>query len=81
MSPSEVLDIVNGLTRDQLSYYSRMGYVNTKKVRKGKNDYNEYTPKEVAILKKAYYKIDRHGTSPKRAFEKARKEIRDQKKQ
>ena len=68
MTPNDVLKSVTGLKRDQLTYYVRMDYISPSKYKRGNNDYTEFSDKDLEIIKKAYYLIEKFGTTPKKAF-------------
>ena len=71
MTPKEIIDNIPGLTRDQLSYFAKMGYIVPVKSKRGKNEYSEFSNKDFLVIKKAYYYIKSFGTKPQTAFEKA----------
>ncbi len=77
MTPKDIIEKVSGLTRDQLAYYVRMGYVRPTKHTRGKNEYTEYSDNDLLVIEKAYYYIKNYGTKPKIAFEKAYAELRE----
>ena len=72
MSPKEILDRIPSLTRDQLAYYTKSGYVRPKRTQRGKNEYADYSDDDFLVLQSAFNHIDRFGTTPKLAFAKAR---------
>lgn len=76
LAPQDILDAVPGLTRDKLSYYVRMQYVRPKKVKRGKQSYVEFSKKELLVIERAFYYINRYDSQPRAAFEKAWKENR-----
>ena len=76
MYPKDIIDKVSGLTRDQLSYYVKTGYLKPKKFNRGKNAYTKYSNNDLLVIEKAYYYIAKYGTKPKTAFEKARSELK-----
>lgn len=76
MTPKDIIDKTPGLIREQLSYYVKMGYVAPRKHTRGKNEYSEFAQKDLLVIQKAFYYIERFGTKPKTAFEKAREELR-----
>lgn len=75
MTPKDIIDKTPGLIREQLSYYVKMGYVAPRKHTRGKNEYSEFAQKDLLVIQKAFYYIERFGTKPKTAFEKAREEL------
>jgi len=76
MTPKDIIDKVSGLTRDQLAYYVRMGYVNPQKYTRGKNEYSEFSEKDLLVIEKAFHYIGKFGTTPKIAFGKAREDLK-----
>ena len=76
MAPKDIIEKISGLTRDQLSYYVRMGYVNPRKYTRGKNEYSEFSENDLLVIEKAFHYIENFGTKPKIAFEKAREELK-----
>jgi hypothetical protein len=76
MGPKSIIQETPGLTREQLSYYVKMGYVRPRKYTRGKNEYSEFSEKDLLVIQKAFYYIESFGTKPKIAFEKARVELR-----
>ncbi|OGC07525.1 hypothetical protein A2V82_08985 [candidate division KSB1 bacterium RBG_16_48_16] len=76
MTPKDVIEKAPGLTRDQLSYFVKMGYVKPKKYTRGKNEYTEYSENDLLVIEKALYYIQTFDTKPKSAFEKAFVELR-----
>lgn len=71
MTAGNVLKLVNGLTRDKLSYFVRAGYVTPKKIKRGSLDQNLFSERDVFLIKRAWEYISRYETRPKAAFEKA----------
>lgn len=76
MTPKDIIDKIPNLTRDQLAYYVRMGYVNPRKYTRGKNEYNEFSEKDLLVIEKAFHYIKEFGTTPKIAFGKAREDLK-----
>ena len=72
MTPKEILDRIPDLTRDQLAYYAKSGYVHPQKIRRGKNEYAEYSDDDFLVIQIAFNYISRYGTTPKLAFAKAK---------
>ncbi len=72
MTPKEILDRIPGLTRDQLAYYTKSGYVRPQKIRRGKNEYSEYSDDDFVVIRSAFDYIHRFETTPKNAFSKAK---------
>lgn len=76
MTPKDIIGKVSGLTRDQLTFYAKMGYVNPRKYTRGKNEYSEFSENDLLVIEKAFSYIQNFGTKPKTAFEKARADLK-----
>lgn len=76
ITPKDIIERISGLTRDQLSYYVRMGYIKPRKHTRGKNEYCEFSENDLLVIEKAFYYIESFGTKPKTAFEKGREELK-----
>ncbi len=72
MTPKEILERIPDLTRDQLAYYAKSGYVRPQKNQRGKNEYAEYSDDDYLVIRGAFDYINRFGTTPKLAFAKAK---------
>lgn len=72
MTPKEILERIPDLTRDQLAYYTKSGYVRPQKIRRGKNEYAEYSDDDFVVIQNACNYIHQFGTTPKLAFAKAK---------
>lgn len=67
---------VPGLSREQLSYYVKAGYVKPKTMRRGKYDYNDYSENDLLVIQTAFHYISEFDTQPKAAFERARNKLK-----
>jgi len=76
MTPKDIIGKIPGLTREQLTYYAKMGYVNPRKYTRGKNEYSEFSENDLLLIEKAFDYIEGFGTNPKIAFQKARAELK-----
>jgi len=76
MTPKDIIEKTPGLTREQLSYYVKMGRVVSRKHTRGKNKYSEFSHKNLLVIQNAFYYFQEFGTKPKTAFEKAREELK-----
>lgn len=76
MMPKDIIEKISGLTREQLTYYVKMGYVNPRKYKRGKNEYSQFSENDLLVIEKAFHYIENYGTKPKIAFEKAREELK-----
>jgi len=75
MTPQDILNAIPGLNRDKLSYYTRMGYVQPRIIKRGTLNYTEYYKKDLIVMKKAFHYISKFGSRPSVAFEKAREDL------
>lgn len=75
LSPSEILQEIPEITRDELSYYVRMDYITPTKVQRGKLRYNDFSKENLKLLKHAHHYISRYQIFPRDAFKRAQKEI------
>ena len=67
-----VLKRVDGLTYDKLIYFVRAGYVNPRKIKSQSLYYNDFSEKDVELIKRAWELIFKHKVKIKTAFERAR---------
>ena len=77
MDAGEILAQVERLTHDKLTYFVRVGYIKPKKVKHGTLYYNEFSQKDLEIIKRAWEYITLSDMRVRAAFEKARKEVED----
>jgi len=76
MFAGEILDKVNGLTRDRLAYFIRGGYVKPRKIKHCTLFYNEFSKRDFLIIKRAWKYIKKH-MQVRAAFERAVKEYEE----
>jgi DNA-binding transcriptional MerR regulator len=77
MDAGEIIAQVERLTHDRLTYFVRVGYVKPKKVKHGNLYYNEFSQRDLEIIKRAWEYITISDMRVRAAFEKARKEVED----
>ena len=75
MTGGEILKQVEGLTHDKLTYFVRAGYLHPKKIKRGSLDYNKFTEKDLALVKRAWDYIKTYDMKTKAAFDRARAEL------
>ena len=54
MNAGEVIQEVGGLNHDRLTYFVRAGYVKPKKIKRGSLYYNDFSPRDLEIIKTAW---------------------------
>ena len=77
MNTGEVLQQVDGLTQDKLTYFVRAGYLQPKKIKRGSLNYNDFSDMDLQLVTVAWDYIKAFGTKTSIAFEKARAEVED----
>lgn len=77
MTSGEVIESVDGLTRDKLTYFVRAGYVKPQKLKKGTLYYNEFSEKDLFLISRAWEYIRRYDMRTRAAFERAHREFED----
>lgn len=77
MNAGEILERVEGLTHDKLTYFVRAGYLRPKKIKRGSLNYNDFSEKDLELVKLAWDHIQSYGTKTSIAFEKAKAEVED----
>lgn len=75
MNAGEILEQVEGLTHDKLTYFVRAGYLKPKKIKRGSLNYNEFSDDDLHLVKTAWDYIKAYGTKTSVAFEKAKGEL------
>lgn len=75
MNAGEILEQVDGLTNDKLTYFVRAGYIQPKKIKRGSLNYNNFSEKDLELVKHAWNYIKSYGTKTSVAFEKSKAEI------
>jgi len=75
MNAGKILEQVEGLTQDKLTYFVRAGYLNPKKIKRGTLQYNDFSKKDLELVKVAWDYIKAYGTKTNVAFEKAKNEL------
>ena len=77
MNAGEILEQVDGLTHDKLTYFVRAGYLQPKKIQKGCLKYNNFSQNDLKLVKLAWDLITSYGTKTSIAFEKANNAINE----
>ncbi len=71
MNAGEIIEQVEGLTHDKLTYFVRAGYVKPEKIKRGSLNYNEFSRKDLEIIKGAWEYITTYDMKTRSAFERA----------
>ena len=71
MYAGEVLKRVDGLTYERLTYFVRAGYVRPRRIKTQSLYYNDFSPKDVELIKRAWELISKHDLLIKTAFQRA----------
>jgi DNA-binding transcriptional MerR regulator len=77
MNAGEIMQQVEGLTLDKLTYFVRAGYVKPEKIKRGSLYYNDFSQRHLEIIKRAWKHISTFDMKTRSAFERAKKEIKD----
>jgi hypothetical protein len=77
MNAGEVIQEVGGLTHDRLTYFVRAGYVRPRKTKRGSLYYNNFSRKDVEIIKTAWHYISTFDMKTRSAFERAKREYEE----
>lgn len=77
MNAGAILYEVDGLTRDKLTYFVRAGYLNPKKNERGSLSYNDFSDKDLFLVKRAWEYIKTYDMKTKSAFKRAKNEFKD----
>jgi DNA-binding transcriptional MerR regulator len=76
MYAGEVLKRVEGLTYDRLTYFVRAGYVRPRRIKSQSLYYNDFSPEDVELIKRAWELISKHDLRIKTAFQRAQEKGR-----
>jgi len=77
MTAGDILERVEGLSRDKLTYFVRADYVKPHKVKKRSLYYNEFSEKDFFLIKRAWEYITKYDMRTRAAFERAEREYAD----
>ena len=78
MNAGEIIaQVDDGLTHHRLTYFARVGYVKPKKVKRGSLYYNEFSQRDLQIVRRAWEYISKSDMRVRAAFERATKEYND----
>lgn len=75
MTAGEIIENIEGLSRDRLTYYVRAGYVNPKKIRRGSLYFNKFSERDLLLISRAWEYIYKHDMRTRAAFERAEREL------
>lgn len=75
MDAGEILNNVDGLTIDRLTYFVRAGYVRPRKIKRGSLYFNEFSPADLELIKKAWGYISEYDMRLRSAFERASRDL------
>lgn len=77
MNAGDILQGVDGLTHDKLTYFVRAGYLNPTKIERGSLNYNDFSDKDFFLVKRACEYISTYDMKTKAAFKRAEDEYND----
>ena len=77
MNAGEILQQVDGLTNDKLTYFVRAGYLQPNKIKRGSLNYNDFSETDLELVRIAWDFIMTYGTKTSIAFQKAKAEVED----
>ena len=74
MNAGEIIEQVNGLNHDKLTYFVRAGYVKPRRYRRGSLYFNEFTKRDLEVIRRAWEYIITYDMKTRSAFERAKRE-------
>ena len=77
MYAGEILEQVDGLTHDKLTYFVRAGYLSPKKIKRGTLNYNEFSERDLQLVTRAWDYIKAYDMRTRSAFERSETELAD----
>jgi len=77
MNAGEIIQQAEGLTHDKLTYFVRAGYVQPEKIKRGSLLYNEYSQKDLDLIKIAWDYIKTYDMKTRSAFQRALTQLED----
>lgn len=77
MTPGEILEKVEGLTHDKLTYFVRAGYLSPRKIKRGSLFYNDFSREDLELVRRAWDYIRTYDMKTRAAFQRARAELSD----
>lgn len=77
MIAGDIIQKVEGLTHDKLTYFVRAGYLNPEKIKRGSLYYNEFSDRDLDLVRKAWGYIKTYDMKTRSAFERAKAEVED----
>lgn len=75
MNAGEIIEKIDGLSRDRLTYFVRAGYVSPKKVKRGSLYFNQFSERDLSLISRAWDYIYKHDMRTRAAFERAEREL------
>lgn len=54
MKAGYIINQIEGVTHDKLTYFVRAGYINPRKIKKGTLNYNDFSERDFKIIKIAW---------------------------
>ena len=77
MTTGEIVEQVQGLTLDRLTYYVRAGYVKPRRIKRKTLYYNDFSEEDLLLIQRAWGYISNQNMRVRAAFELAGKELSD----
>ena len=76
MTAHEILKQIKGLTTDKLTYFVRAGYIQPTKIKRSTLLYNEFTEKDLELIRRAWHYIVTYDMKTRSAFLRAEEELK-----
>lgn len=73
----EILEQIDGLTHDKLTYFVRAGYLEPTKIKRGSLYYNDFSGGDLSLVRLAWGYIKTFDMKTRSAFERAREDLND----
>ena len=77
MIAGEILEQVDGLTHDKLIYFVRAGYINPNKIKRGSLYYNDFSGRDLSLIRRAWDYIKTYDMKTRAALERAEADLAD----
>lgn len=77
MNAGEILERVDGLTHDKLTYFVRAGYIKPKKIKRGTLNYNNFSERDSELIRRAWEYIKTYDMRTRSAFMRAEADLAD----
>ncbi|MBN2514448.1 MAG: hypothetical protein JXC33_00275 [Deltaproteobacteria bacterium] len=75
MTAGEIIENIEGLSRDRLTYSVRAGCVNPKKIKRRSLYFNEFSERDLSLIGRAWEYIYKHDMRTGAAFKRAEREL------